>query len=93
MNDEFEILRLNQYNYNNIIESITINDNLCCEVNEFRKKIKNVSKAFLKQIMNEIPDDWEVKNDEKEVLIDFIYNRFQRVDEVISILGIESGEK
>ena len=93
MNDEFEILRLNQYNYNNIIESITINDNLCCEVNEFRKKIKNVSKAFLKQIMNEIPDDWEVTNEEKEVLIDFIYNRFQRVDEVISILGIESGEK
>lgn len=43
--------------------------------------------------MNEIPDDWEVKNEEKEVLIDFIYNRFQRVDEVISILGIESGEK
>lgn len=90
--DDFEIDALNQFNYNNIIGSIKIDENFYSELHKFIKKVKNINKDFIENIMKKIPNDWNVSNKEKKLLVDYIYKRFNRVDEILNLLGIREGD-
>ena len=90
--DEFKIEALNQFNYNNIIESIKMNENFYNELHKFIKKVKNINKDFIENIMKNIPNDWNVSNKEKSLLVDYIYKRFNRVDEILNLLSIKGGD-
>ena len=52
--EKFDINKLNKFNFNNIIESIKINEEFNNELNKFVKKVKN--------IMKNIPNDWNVSD-------------------------------
>lgn len=90
--DEFKIEALNQFNYNNIIESIKMNENFYNELHKFINKVKNINKDFIENIMKNIPNDWNVSNKEKSLLVDYIYKRFNRVDEILNLLSIKGGD-
>ena len=60
-------------------------------VNEFINDVKNLSYYDVKKIIDSIPNDWKITINEKKALIDFIYNRITRVEEICKILGIERG--
>lgn len=88
---DFEISRLNQFNYNNLIESINKNEEFFLELHKFIKKVKEIDKRFIRKIMDNIPLDWNVSIKEKNLLVDYIFTRFHRVDEILEILNIEGG--
>lgn len=90
--DEFKIEALNQFNYNNIIGSIKMNEIFYNELHKFIKKVKNINKDFIENIMKNIPNDWNVSNKEKSLLVDYIYKRFNRVDEILNLLSIKGGD-
>lgn len=92
MNEEFEISTLDQFNYNNIIESIKFDDEFYCELNKFIIRVKNINKKFINNIMNSIPSDWLVSDKEKKLLVEYIYNRFNRIDEILNLLDIKGGD-
>ena len=79
-------------NFNNIIESIKIDKEFNNELNKFINKIKNIDKEFINNIMKNIPNDWNVSDKEKILLTNYIYNRFNRVDEILDLLNIKGGD-
>ena len=81
---KFDINKLNKFNFNNNIESIKIDEEFNNELNKFVKKVKN--------IMKNIPNDWNISDKEKNLLIDYVYNRFNRVDEILDLLNIKGGD-
>lgn len=90
--EKFEVEKLHQFNYENILESINYNREFYNELNIFIKKVKNINRKFIENIMNKIPDDWEVTEKEKNLLVDYIYKRFNRVEETLKILNINGGD-
>ncbi len=61
-------------------------------MNKFINKIKNIDKEFINNIMKNIPNDWNVSDKEKILLTNYIYNRFNRVDEILNLLNIKGGD-
>ena len=92
IDEKFNINNLNQFNFNNIIESIKIDKEFNNELNKFINKIKNIDKEFINNIMKNIPNDWNVSDKEKILLTNYIYNRFNRVDEILNLLNIKGGD-
>ena len=92
IDEKFNINNLNQFNFNNIIESIKIDKEFNNELNKFINKIKNIDKEFINNIMKNIPNDWNVSDKEKILLTNYIYNRFNRVDEILDLLNIKGGD-
>ena len=67
------------------------------EVKKLSKKydgfeFKNINIEYVKDIMNNIPADWNVSIKEKEMLLDYIMERFNRVDEVLELLDLKGGD-
>ena len=92
INEEFDIKKLHPFNFNNIIESLKIDEEFYYELNKFIRKVKNINKEFISNIMKCIPSDWNVSDREKTILVDYIYNRFNRVDEILDLLNIRGGD-
>lgn len=90
-NEKFDVSKLNQYNYNNLLESINYSQELYKELYDFVDKIKKVKKEQIIAIIDLIPADWNITNEEKNALVNYIYNRFQRIDEILEILNIKGG--
>lgn len=61
------------------------------ELYDFVDKIKKVKKEQIIAIIDLIPADWNITNEEKNALVNYIYNRFQRIDEILEILNIKGG--
>lgn len=90
-NEKFDVSKLNQYNYNNLIESVNYSQEMYKELYDFVNKIKKVKKEQIIGIIDLIPADWNITNEEKNALVNYIYNRFQRIDEILEILNIKGG--
>lgn len=54
-------------------------------------EIQKVKKEQIIAIIDLIPADWNITNEEKNALVNYIYNRFQRIDEILEILNIKGG--
>lgn len=91
--DDFDISKLNQYNYRNLSESIKYTNEFYVELFDFVNKVKNVKKEKITEIVNDIPSDWNVTKDEKEALTNYIYDRFSRIEEILEKLNLEGGEE
>ena len=72
--------------------SITKNSSFYIELNKFIIKVKNINKGFIYDIMNKIPNDWNITQKEKDLLVDYIYIRFNRVNEILDLLNIKGGD-
>jgi len=90
--EKFEVEKLHTFNYDRIIESIKYSKEFYDELNIFINKVKNISRSFIEDIMRRIPDDWNVTKNEKNLLVDYIYKRFNRVEEILEILNIKGGD-
>ncbi|WP_238654430.1 HipA family kinase [Paenibacillus piscarius] len=70
-----------------IYEAIKINVDLRNpQLNPFLRvvnKIESVSKQELEQIMNEVPEEWQIPDYEKKVLVSFLFDRRFKVREAI----------
>lgn len=89
--EEIDISRMSKFNYNNL--SQCLNDkNYIIEVKEFINKIKLIKRSDIEIIVNSIPNDWNISNNEKKSLIDFLMDRISRIDEICNILNIEGGD-
>lgn len=89
--EKFDISKLHQFNYNNIIGSIRFDKDFYNELNIFINKVKNININYIKNVIDRIPVDWEVTIKEKELLVKYIYERFNRIDEILDILNIKGG--
>lgn len=92
IDEPFEISKLDKFNYNNIVESLNFDDTFYKELNKFVIRVKNISKEFIENIMNSIPEDWNVSKTEKQLLLKYIYSRFKRIDEIFDLLNIKGGD-
>ena len=90
--EEFSISNLNAFNYNNLFNSIKYNEQFYKELNDFVKKVKTIEEERVSNIINDIPKDWIITNEERKCIINFIVNRFKRVDEVLKVLGLKGGD-
>ena len=90
--EPFDISNLNKFNYNNIINSIVYNEQFYFELNEFVIKVKNISRSYVEKILKELPNDWIISDKEKESIINFIINRFKRINEILELLNIKGGD-
>lgn len=89
---KFDISSLNEFNYLNIINSVKYDSLFYEELNKFVLNVKNINIEYVKDIMNNIPADWNVSIKEKEMLLDYIMERFNRVDEVLELLDLKGGD-
>ena len=89
---KFDISNLNEFNYLNIINSVKYDSLFYEELNKFVLNVKNINIEYVKDIMNNIPADWNVSIKEKEMLLDYIMERFNRVDEVLELLDLKGGD-
>lgn len=92
INNEFCISRLNQFNYSNIIATFKYDKTFFDELKLFIKRVKNIDRIYVEHIMKDIPYDWNVTADEKQLLIEFIISRFSRVDEIIELLKLNGDD-
>ena len=90
--EKFSIDNLNKFNYVNIIESLNVNEVFYKELHKFIQDVKNIKECEIKSILNDIPDDWDVTEKEKKALMNYIINRFKRVDEILEMLNLEGGD-
>lgn len=61
-------------------------------IKEFIRKVKSINDDLISGIINDIPNDWEIKNDEVEALKLFLFDRVKRINEILSVLNINGGE-
>ena len=54
--------------------------------------MKNIRREEIEEIMEKIPNDWNINSKEKELLIEYIINRFNRVDEIVELLNLKGGD-
>ena len=90
--ESFDVTKLHPFNYNNIINALVRNDQFYFELNNFVDRVKNIDRGFVKEILDGIPRDWDISNQEKIAITDFIVNRFKRVDEILELLNIKGGD-
>lgn len=91
INNKIDITEMSKFNYNNL--SQCLNDkSYVKEVKEFIHKIKRITKSDIEVIVNGIPSDWNISIGEKRALIDFLFDRINRIDEICNLLNIESGD-
>lgn len=89
--EKIDISGMSKFNYNNL--SQCLNDkNYITEVKEFINKIKLIKRNDIEKIVNSVPNDWNISNNEKKSLIDFLMDRISRIDEICNILNIEGGD-
>ena len=82
---------MNKFNYNNL--SQCLNDkNYIAEIQEFINRIKLIKENDIEMIINSIPKDWNISNNEKKSLTNFLMDRINRIDEICRILNIEGGD-
>lgn len=89
---KFDISTLNKFNYINITDSLTKNKEFYYELNKFVQNVKNIKKENIEKIMEDIPDDWNVSNIEKKLLIEYIMIRFNRINEILELLNLKGGD-
>lgn len=88
---EIDISGMNKFNYNNL--SQCLNDkNYIAEIQEFINRIKLIKENDIEMIINSIPKDWNISNNEKKSLTNFLMDRINRIDEICRILNIEGGD-
>lgn len=92
INEKFDVSILHPFNYNNIIQSKKIDENFYKDLNNFIKRVKSINNEEIENIINDIPQDWNINEKEKKLLTEYIYNRFKRVDEILKILDIKGGD-
>lgn len=90
--DKFDVSKLNQYNYKNLFESIKYTSDFYNELNSFIIKVKSIKKEEIERIIDNIPKDWDITENEKISLTNYIYKRFCRVDEILEILNLKGGD-
>lgn len=88
----FAIDDLHPYNYSNIINSLKCDTIFYKELNKFIRDVKNIRREEIEEIMEKIPNDWNINSKEKELLIEYIINRFNRVDEIVELLNLKGGD-
>lgn len=86
--EKFSITDLNEFNFQNIKNSLKIDETFYKELNRFIEKVKNINKDFIENIINDVPIDWELNTMEKDLLCDYILIRFKRLDEILELLNI-----
>jgi hypothetical protein len=78
------------YPFGPVYEAIKMNvDLMDSSVNPFArviKKIESVSKQDLEEIINDIPDEWQIPDYEKRAIISFLYERRYKIRENINTL-------
>lgn len=89
--EKISISEMSRFNYNNLSQCLNDN-NYVDEIKKFVHKIKLIKKADIEKIVDSIPSDWDIKNNEKEALINFLMDRIKRIDEICNILSIEGGD-
>ena len=89
---EFDISYLHEFNYMNIINSLKYDELFYDELNKFIQNVKNIKREYVDNIMNDIPKDWKITEKEKELLLEYIMYRFNKVDEILKLLNLKGGD-
>lgn len=82
-----DISQMNRVSFDFFSQSLNIKGNRE-KINDYLLKIKNINSDVIYKIINSIPADWNVTEEEKNALIDFILNRISRINEICSLLNI-----
>lgn len=91
-NEMFDVEKLHPFNYFNIVNSFKIDDEFQVELYEFVQRVKSIKRVEIEKIIKEIPNDWDLSSKEKQLLVEYIYERFHRVEEILIILNLKVGD-
>lgn len=86
-----DLSKMNKFNFNNL--SLCLNDtNYKTVILEYINRIKCIDDSKISNILNTIPEDWNITIREKEVLKEFLLDRLHRINEICALLNIEGGD-
>lgn len=82
------VKKMNQGSLNNLWQIVNSNDyNL--EIIEFSRKVSELKKEYFEELVNSIPADWQITNEEKKSLVEYLKAKFDRFLEICEFLGIK----
>lgn len=89
--NNIDLSKMNEFNFNNLsLCSNNINNKTVMV--EYINRIKSIDVSKIKNILDTIPQDWDISAIEKEVLKNFLLDRLHRINEICVLLNIEGGE-
>ncbi len=86
-NSKINVSKMNQKNYNNLIQCLNCND-YGQEIREFVKLVKKLTKKYFEELTSTIPNDWNISNEDKNALVEYLTTKFSRVDEICRFINI-----
>ena len=86
----FVIDDMNKYYFERLLETINwVNED---DIKNFKMLINKVDKDIITKIVDSVPSDWNLNNEDKKMLIEFINYRFRHANEIFNLLKIERGD-
>ncbi len=80
---------VHHYNLSLFNEFVNLNVECKNKYKNFIQNVKNYSKNRLNDIICECKDYWTINDQDSTNLLNYLWDRFQRVDEIISLLDLE----
>ncbi len=88
---KIDISKMNKFNFENL--SLCLNDNnYITEILEYINHIKCLKDSKIDEILDNIPNDWNILDIEKKILKEFLLDRLHRINEICIMLNIEGGD-
>ncbi len=78
----FELMDPTGYVYSKLVPFIRGNN----PFNNIMGKLPRLNSSVIRDIINSIPDEWEVNEEEKKVLHEYLLDRISRIEEVFPII-------
>jgi len=84
----FDSEKMNRYNYDNLIQFKSFGFDCTKEIDDMIIKIKEIDEIYLQSVIQSVKIFWNISFEEESILISYLLDRTNRVDEILKVLNI-----